>query len=482
MTIVRALARRATEASPGLLVATGSVGSYGVDPVDGDTGYKPAGSVGRPVPPWTVEQARASSVAAYRANPMGRAIIDTYVAFCVGDKGVSYQVTNAAVRRVVDEFWADPRNNLGGIQELLLRDQLLNGETALEMLEGQRSGVVRFAPIDVTAIDTVTWRNGNPLWPDELKVRVAAGEDLRSYPVVQVDDATGLRAGKAQFWTPWKTLLTDKHSLPFLTSVLDWLDNYDTILSNLIDRTALARYLVWDVTVDGDQDAVNSFVDARGGLHPPPSGSVEVHNKNVTWESKSAPSGAFEDAAAAGAALTLIAGGSGLAKHWLAEPEHTNRATGQTMAEPVRRRVQGVQKTWLAYQTELLRFVVDRAVAAKRLPAMVKAADPKTGTTYDIPAAQCVTVTGPEIAAADTQITAQVLLNLSTGLEKLVAIDALTPEAARIAARKAWEDFVGVPYSADLDSPDANRDDIATAIDQSQNTRRLQPVGGGVSA
>jgi len=148
------------------------------------------------------------------------------------------------------------------------------------------------------------------------------------------------------------------------------------------------------------------------------------------------------------------------------------------MAEPVRRRVAGVQKTWLGYQTELARFAVDRAVAAKRLPAMVEAADPKTGQRYQIPAAQCVTVTGPEIAAADSQITAQVLLNLATGLEKLVADGVMPREAAAVAARKAWEDFVGIPYTADLAGPDANPDDLATHIDDPKQ-RRLQPVGAG---
>jgi len=452
-----------------------------VDPVDGDTGYKLAGSRGRQMPAWTLERARAGSVAAYRAKPMGRAIVDTYTSFCVGDRGVSYQVTNPQVRVVVEQFWTDPRNNLGGNQELQLRDQILQGATLLEMLEGAVSGVVRFAPMDVAAISRISWLSGNPLWPDKVWMRAGDGMDEKSYPVVAVDDLTGLRAGKAQLWQPWKTLTTDIHSMPFLTPILDWLDNYDTILSNLIDRTALARYFTWDVTITGDQRAVDAFVEARGGLHPPPSGSVEAHNENVKWEPKFAPSGAFEDAAAAGSALTLIAGGSGLAKHWLAEPEHTNRATGQTMAEPVRRRVAGVQKTWLGYQTELARFAVDRAVAAKRLPAMVEAADPKTGQRYQIPAAQCVTVTGPEIAAADSQITAQVLLNLATGLEKLVADGVMPKEAASVAARKAWEDFVGIPYTADLAGPDANPDDLATHIDDPKQ-RRLQPVGGGATA
>jgi hypothetical protein len=56
----------------------------------------------------------------------------------------------------------------------------------------------------------------------------------------------------------------------------------------------------------------------------------------------------------------------------------------------------------------------------------------------------------------------------------------LSAEATAVAARKAWEDFVGIPYNADLDAPDANADDIATAIDDSKArpNPRLAVVNG----
>lgn len=460
-------ARRATEATVDQIVATGAAGgAWGTDPIDGDRGWRPAGSRGREVPWWTNEKARIYSVNAYRANPMATAIIDTYTSFCVGDKGVGYQCTNTEVGRVVEEFWCDPRNNLAELQELLLRSHMLMGESLLEMMTGAVSGVVRFCPIDVGAISGVDLYRGNPLWPARVILGGSEGaQDGRELTVVAVSDDTGLREGEAQYWPSFKALDTDVRGTPFLMSVLDQLDSYDTVLSNLIDRTALARYLVWDVTVQGDQPAVDRFVEARGGLHVPPSGSVEVHNEAVTWEAKNVQTGAHEDSAAARSVLTQVAAGAGLAKTWLAEPEDANRATSLTMAEPVRRRVGGVQAMWLSRMAELTRFAVDRAVAAKRLPATVKATDPRTGETYEIPAAQAVTITGPEIAAADAQIQAQVLLNLSTGLEKLVQVGALSTEGAQIAARKAWEDYVGIPYSADLDSPETEPDDLATAVD-----------------
>jgi hypothetical protein len=467
-------ARRSTEATLDQVIATGAAGgAWGGDPIDPENGWRRAGTAGRETPPWTQEKSRIYSIAAYRSNPMARAIIDTYTSFCVGDSGVTYQVTNPQVREVVDEFWTDPRNNLASIQDLMLRDQMLMGETLLELMVGQASGVVRFSPIDTTAVVDVSLVAGNPLWPSRVWYR--QGGEPRGLQVAAVDDSTGLRAGECMWWTPNRTLLTDRRSTPFLSPILDWLDSYDTVLSNLIDRTALARYLVWDVTVEGGQTDVDTFVQNRGGTHVPRSGSVEVHNQAVKWEAKNVQTGAYEDTTAAKSVLTQVAGGSGLAKHWLAEPDQTNRATSMTMAEPVRRRVQGVQNTWLAYQTELVRFAIDQAVASHRLPATVDATDPKTGESFQRKAAQSVMVTGPEIAAADAAITAQVLLNLSTGLEKLVKNNVMTQEAASVAARKAWEDYVGVPYTADLGKPGAapKPDDVAAEVDKASRLRAV---------
>jgi hypothetical protein len=471
-------ARRNTEAvTADQLVATGAYGgAFGVDPIDGDTGFRPAGTAGsREVPWWTAEKARSYAVNAYRANPMARAIIDTYVSFCVGDSGVGYQVTNPDVRAVVDQFWQDPKNLLGDRQPLMLRSHLILGETLLELLTGPISGVVRLSPIDPGRISEVQLRGGNAWWPIGVSLDRHVGDNSgRQLSVVEVNDMTGLREGQAMFWASFKTLDTDVRGTSFLMSVLDQLDSYDTVLSNLIDRTALARYMVWDVTVEGDQSAVDAFVAGRRGTHVPPSGSVEVHNDAVKWEPKTVSTGAFEDTQAAQATLTQVAAGSGLAKTWLAEPEDANRATSLTMAEPVRRRVGAVQNTWLGYQAELIRYQIDRAVAARRIPATVDATDPRTGQTYQIPASQTVTVTGPEIAAADAQITAQVLLNLSTALTGMVEANVLSPEAAKVAAKKGWESFTGIPYTADLDSPDTNPDDLATAIDDAQTAEAVR--------
>ncbi|MGH2794823.1 MAG: hypothetical protein ACRDKG_11015, partial [Actinomycetota bacterium] len=242
-------------------------------------------------------------------------------------------------------------------------------------------------------------------------------------------------------------------------------------LWNQVDRTALARYLVWDVTVKGDQAAVDAFIAARGGTHIPRSGSVEAHNESVDWQPKMAQVGAYEDRVTGQAILTSIAAGAGLAKTWLAEPEDANRATSITMAEPVRRRVGGVQELWLAINTELVRFAVDRAVDAGQLDREVEV---KTGKgVQTMLASDTVIVTGPEIAASDAKVATEILTNLSTALIGMIDGGVLSQAAAKLAAKKAWEDFTGVPYTSELDDPDdVDEGDLEEILDESIANRR----------
>lgn len=480
MVALFALPRRVVEATPAELVATGAYPG-GRDPLDGDVGYHRAGASGRPVPWWTLEQARAHSVAGYRANPMARAIIDTYTSFAVGDSGVKLLGTNPEVEAIAREFWEDPRVDLENIAELLLRSHMLNGETVLELLQGNASGAVRISPIDPAAVGQVELMAGNPLWPTAVQIQGRATADgvERRLTVAGVDDETHLREGQVAFWPSWKTLATDVRGFPFLAPVLDQLTAYDQTISNLIDRTALARYLVWDVKVDGGQTEIDAYLKARGGSHVPPSGSVEIHNQSVEWTPKTAPTGADEDSVAASTVLTEVSAGAGLAKTWLAEPDGANRATSHSMAEPVRRRVGGVQRMWLGLMTELVRFAVDRAVAAGRLPATVDSRDPRTGHVSQVPASRTVRVQGPEVAASDAEVAAATMLNLSTGLGKFVEHGIMTREAAGAAAEKAWEQFVGIPFNKDFAvKKNITVDDIATYM---QDNAPTSPAPAGAA-
>ena len=458
---------RATEGLGHSIASSGAAGSY-QDPDDGDTGFTRVGGSRREVPSWTLEKSRIYSIHAYRTNPMARAIIDTYTSFCIGDKGLVLNVDHPDVEPIARAFWDDPRNNLDGQQETLLRSHMLMGETALEMMVAGLSGAVRIAYLDPTGIRRVELDAGNPLWPSKLVFGDPANEV--GLDVVQVDDFSGLRRGQAMFWPSWRALASDRRGIPFMSPILDWLQAYDDVLYNLVDRTKLLRYFVWDVTVDGDQSAVDGFVTARGGRHAPPTGSVEIHNKSVEWKPVMPQTGAYEDRVTGQSVLTEIAAGAGLAKTWLAEPEDANRATSLTMAEPVRRRVRGVQKMWTDRITELVRFSVDQAVAARRIPAEVPVRD-ESGTERQVRAADVVHVTGPEIAASDAKVNAEILLTLSTSLTGMVSSGLMSEDAAKVLVKRGWEAFAGVPYRPELDKP-GDSDDLEDYLDEAIEAAR----------
>lgn len=452
---------RTIEATPQQRWASGASASGGgmLDPIDASNGtrfsygYRAVGGNkgSRDIPARTREQAQVDSIAGYRTNPMARAIVDTYVAFAVGDAGLTVQSTSDLVQPVVEQFWSDPRNCFVTGQEVMFRDWLIRGEMLQEMVVGPISGVTRRSPIDVGRVCEIRHRDGNVLWPEAVGVTVDPASDPMFFDVIGLDDLSGLREGEVFWWPAFKTLETDTRGAPFLMPILDWLDSYDVVLSNLIDRTALMRYIAWDVTLKGaDGPGIDDWVKARGGRQIPRSGTMEVHNDSVEMKPVTASTGAFEDVRTNQAILTNVAGGAGLSKTWLAEPEDANRATSLTMAEPVRRRIGSVQNQWLAQKTEMVRFAVDRAVVAGRIPAMVPVQQ-AGGVEIDVPAAMTVHVAGPQIAAADSQVMATVLVQLSQALTGMVAAGVLSSEAAQLAAQKAWSDYVGVPYRSELD-------------------------------
>lgn len=461
-------------------VATSGASGWAVDDLDKEPGYRRlTGGSGRPVPEWTLEKGRIHSVAGYRTNPMARAVIDTYVAFCVGDSGVSLEVSHPQVREVAHAFWSDPRVDLAGRQELALRSHLILGESCYETMVGEATGVTRISPIDPSRVVSVSLDSGNPWWPGELTIR-HRGMDETQLSIVAVDEVSGLLSGQALWWISGQTLETDTRGMPFLTPILDWLDSYDQVLSNLIDRTALARYLVWDVELTGmDQTGIDNWVAARGGKHAPRSGTIEVHNESVKWKQQAADAGSYEDKNTAGQILTVVAGGAGLAKTWLADPEDANKATSASMAEPIRRRVGAVQNAWIRRQTEMVRFAVDQAVAAGRLPATVTIET--DGGPVQQAASHTVQVRGPQIAAADAQVSARVLVQLSNAVETMLASGVITKEAASVMVKKGWEDYMGVPYRPELGTPDANVDTVADHVDTSQQANRMATLAALLS-
>jgi len=74
-----------------------------------------------------------------------------------------------------------------------------------------------------------------------------------------------------------------------------------------------------------------------------------------------------------------------------------------------------------------------------------------------------VTVTGPQVAAADAKIMAEVMHKLTLSIKEAGPV--LSPEAGAELIKKAWEDFMGTPWRPELDAAlDKGDTETAAAI------------------
>jgi hypothetical protein len=95
-----------------------------------------------------------------------------------------------------------------------------------------------------------------------------------------------------------------------------------------------------------------------------------------------------------------------------------------------------------------------------------------------VPASETVRVVGPEIAASDAKVNAEILVNLSTGLIGLRSQGLLSKAAAEAASKKAWEEYMGIPYSHELDESG----DVDAIEDYLEEQSEPAPAGSGGGA
>jgi len=145
-----------------------------------------------------------------------------------------------------------------------------------------------------------------------------------------------------------------------LAQVLTWLDRYDTWLE---DRVRINRYkgaYLWQVQIDG---ALPGQLEAKRAQYSrvPTPGSIIVTDGNETWTAVQ-PNINAEMVADDGRAIRLmIAAGTGIPLHFLAEGEATTLATAKEMGTPTFRRYAHRQYVFEHILTQIITTAAQRA-------------------------------------------------------------------------------------------------------------------------
>ncbi len=349
----------------------------------------------RELPPIIQERALRLVWSLYESNPLAHGIVEMEKDYIVG-KGFTTHSANEDVQKVIDKHWEDGQNNWSIKQHDRVRDLCLYGEGLYLAFTNDGDGMVRIASVDPIQIRSVYTDPENVEQVQTIVCnpfkRVSSGgfsTSDRFYRVIHEDTdpasdtygyLVGARPGEVfQPLTSKKTYAYDGSCFFFainkvtgavrgrsdLLSVIDWLDAYDQILFNFVDRTLLMNSFVWDVTI---QDATRAQLMEWRREHSaaPKSGTVNVHNQNEKWE---AVSPTFQRAEFEVQQKTLkaqILAAVGMPPHWFGEQE-ANRATAIEQNSPALKRLESRQ-LYIQYVVHfVLQYQIDQAILHGKL-------------------------------------------------------------------------------------------------------------------
>jgi hypothetical protein len=401
------------------------IAEAGGGPIDGDEYlYRAAGlQYRRDLPEVTHDRSIEVAYQLYQQNPLAKTIIEMTRNFTVGD-GVTYSVANPDVQAVVDEFWQDPTNNLDQRIHDWAGELPLFGELAPEAFVGDVSGIVGLGLIDPQEIRSVLHVPGNPLVADRmaLKTDSQAGVDDKTIDIIRYRSAepgqAQVLAGQA-FYFRVNGVSNSTRGWSDLLQIADWLDIYDQMLWEMLQRAKLMRLLVWDVEIEGDQNKIDGWL-ARHRTAPR-SGTINAHNANEKWTAVSPTLGAYEIVKEADKVLEHIAAGAGFPKTWFSSPESVNRASAEAMTPPTYRRLATRQRYFLNCIRQMVDFALTQATQKGVLHVDTDGEVPvfdedgkETGETSK--PIDLVVLNAPEISNKDMAAMATAFTQLSSGL------------------------------------------------------------------
>lgn len=437
-------------------------------PRDDDSGWSPIGAQLRDLPSMVQKRSQEAAVNTYIRNPLANRTLKIYASFLAGE-GFSVGSNHPEVDAVLQEFWTSPRSDLERNHRGFARDWLMFGE-AIHPVRADEAGNATFGFIDPSMVDTIVRSEQNNMILKQLILRSKYGgqpDPPLDVVTLQTDPTAGADAGRMTgdvFVWLYERIGAATRGLPMLLPILDWFELYDESMWEIHERRKAMRAHMWDVSVDGSPDDVEAL-EAKWGTAAPRTGSTRFHTSNVEISSVSPALGQHEDNASLRAMLRQLSAGGGLAPHWLGDPEDANRSTAESMDVPVLRSLVDTQAVWRLNVRDVLRYVVDRKVAAGMLPAVDQRhneqGDPLGGSQNRVPTRDMVEVIVPEIESKKVAESAQTLLSVAQAMIALDSVGGVHVDAVRKIVRTLLPSL-GVPAD---EIPEEDPDEQQTSDD-----------------
>ena len=319
----------------------------------------------RDLSPVTQERARTVARYLHRQNPLARRLVEMTADFVVGD-GLTFNAVDEDVQEIINEFWNDPTMKMNLRHRDLVVDLAVNGELFLRAYD--ENGKVMLGYIDPDRVRGVIKDPENAFVDQSIELfskRMAGG--VEEIPIIQSRSTkAGLEFEGEVFAYFINRPVGATRGTPDSLALADWIDGYDQVMFNALDRASLMNSFIWDVTLkSADADQVSEW--AKMHSYAPKAGTVRVHNDYETWQAVSPALGAAETETISRLIKNLILGGAGVPEGWFADGDSANRATLAAQGDPTYRMLTARQRLVGSVFEDIAQYVIAKAISAGRL-------------------------------------------------------------------------------------------------------------------
>lgn len=317
--------------------------AYGTTIDDDDNNWRPLSGDGkRDLTPMTQSRMREMAVYLWESNLLANRLIELPLAYILAE-GVELKCEDEETQKVLDEFWADPINQMDIKLPKKVRELALYGEQCYPTFVNKITGKVRLGYLDPANINTVVYDPDNSEQAigvvthkdrkgvaKKYRVIINGGEDVFTERT-QAIRANDFKDGEA-FFFKINDLSNGHRGRSDLLAQADWIDGYDQFLFGELDRVQFLRAFMWDVTITG---ATPEEIKTRAKeITAPSPNSVRLHNENEKWDAVNPTLQSADTDSSARLFRNHVLGGATISSTWYGGGEDANRATAGEMAEP----------------------------------------------------------------------------------------------------------------------------------------------------
>jgi hypothetical protein len=301
----------------------------------------------------------------YFSSPLARRMLEYQKVFIIGN-GINWTTPDKETREVLKEHWTDRVNDWKKKQGRRALELSLWGEQIYPVFINEQTGRVKLGSINPRKVDSVKTSEENS--EERVEVEISSSGSTaykKTYRIIQDPLANDIinTDGKENycFYFSVNDLSITSRGYSDLLCLEDWLDAYENIVFDFVERSKYLQSFLWDVEIE--QGTPKQIKNRRKELEtdPPESGSFLVHSDREKWDAMTPDLKSQENIEEARHIRNIILSGMGFPEYYFASGRETTRATALAQGDPTLRVLEHRQLEIKSMVEDILLFQAKQA-------------------------------------------------------------------------------------------------------------------------